>query len=208
MPPNCLHSSCAWQEKRCGCTGRVARHLCLEDLCQRCYQPISRDLGSGSMQNGKFPQMTREQAAAELWKLALASSSTRTELAQTNYAEIASRLFENGLSEEQHVSAGLLAAMAADDVANESVLRMAVSTRIVAGMSRTFASDTGHDRTKVWLIDASFGRNLHSMCSCSLRRGSCTRLCLLPASKAGSYRGTRSISHSTLAYDIVHPFKH
>lgn len=103
------------------------------------------------LQTGAGIESSREEAAADLWKFALSSSNVRKELAKTNYADIASRLFENGLPEEQHVSAGLLAAMTADVDANESILRTAVASRIVNGMSRTFVSDIVHDRSKVCL---------------------------------------------------------
>lgn len=73
------------------------------------------------------------------------------ELAKTNYAEVASRLLENGTPEEQHVCAGLLAVMASDQDASEAILRNAVSSRIVNAMNRIFVSESGHDRSKVQL---------------------------------------------------------
>lgn len=101
------------------------------------------------LQNVSDAESTREEAAAELWKLALANSGIRMELAKTNYAEVASRLLDSGKPEEQHVSAGLLSVMAADPDASETMFRHAVSARAVNAMNRIFVSESGHDRSKV-----------------------------------------------------------
>lgn len=114
------------------------------------------------LQNVSDVESTREEAAAELWKLALANSGVRMELAKTNYAEVASRLLDTGIPEEQHVSAGLLAVMAADPDASETMFRSAVSARTVNAMNRIFVSESGHDRSKVLLYHAVSCAKTHS----------------------------------------------
>jgi hypothetical protein len=103
-------------------------------------------------------ELTREEAAAQLWSLALKHRHTCLELSKTNYVDIASRLLDTGLPEEQHVASGLLAVMADDEEFSnlQLLLRTTTEARVSSFIKRSFHLECPHDRSKVRYLTYSF----------------------------------------------------
>jgi hypothetical protein len=108
-------------------------------------------MSSRHIQSPSGLELTREEATSQLWSLALMHRQTRQELAKTNYVDVASKMLDAGLPEEQHVASGLLAVMAEDEECGDLQLLFRTSTeaRVLTFIKRCFQVECPHDRSKV-----------------------------------------------------------
>jgi hypothetical protein len=95
-------------------------------------------------------RLPRAAAAEALWQLALSDERSRDELSKSSYVDVAVRLLDSGLPEEQHVVAGLLACMASDAVHSnlDALHKSTTEHRTVVALSRILATPAGHPRSK------------------------------------------------------------